>query len=99
MADPVELEALRYRLPMQEEAPRIVKDCRRAAADEILVCGRRDDENRLKELTPPPGTEGKKRGVIGVDLPFGRVEPKLETLNRSDGWVDKRIMVTLKIPF
>jgi hypothetical protein len=37
--------------------------------------------------------------VVGVDLPFGRVEPLMETIVRSDGWVDKRVMVTLKMPF
>jgi hypothetical protein len=97
--DPAGLEPIRYRLPLQEEAPRIIRDCRRAAGDEILVCGRRDGSQRLEELTPPPGAEAKAPGVIGIDLPFGRIEPEMSTTVRSDGHVDKRIMVKLKIPF
>jgi hypothetical protein len=67
--------------------------------EEIVVCGRRTDRHRLEELKPPPGAEQKGSGVIGYDLPFGRIEPLMETVVRSDGWIDKRVMVTLKIPF
>lgn len=94
---PVPVDAIDYRLPLDEN-PRIVEDCRRGGGDEIVVCGRREDPNRLRELTPPPGT-APRTGVIGHDLSFGRVEPLMETIVRSDGWVDKRVMVTLKIPF
>ena len=94
---PVPVDAIDYRLPLQE-SPRIVEDCRRSSDAEILVCGSRDDANRLRELTPPPGTE-PRTGVIGKDLSFGRVEPLLQTVVRQDGWIDKRAMVTLKIPF
>jgi hypothetical protein len=98
-ADPAKVDAIDYRLPLQEEPPRIVQDCRRAAPDEIVVCGRRDDPYRLRELTPPPGTEPRAPGVIGVDLPFGRVEPELSQEVRPDGSVNKRAMVKVKIPF
>lgn len=98
-APPVPVEAIDYRLPVQEESPRIVDTCRRGVGEEIVVCGRRTDRYRLEELKPPPGAEPRGSGVIGHDLPFGRVEPLLETVVRSDGWVDKRVMVTLKMPF
>ena len=96
---PVPVDAIDYRLPLQEESPRIVEACRRGAGEEIVVCGRRTDRYRLDELKPPPGAEQKEAGVIGYDLPFGRIEPLMETVVRSDGWIDKRVMVTLKIPF
>ncbi len=98
-SDPAAVEAIDYRLPLREESPRIVEQCRRGGGEEIVVCGRRDSGQRLEELKPPPGAEPKEPGVIGHDLPFGRVEPLLQTVVRSDGWIDKRVMVTLKIPF
>jgi hypothetical protein len=99
--DGVQVEAIDYRLPLQDENPRILSNCRRPAeSGEIVVCGRRGDGQRLEELRPPPGTEERAEGeVVGIDLPFGRVEPELSTIVRPDGWVDKRVMVKLKIPF
>jgi hypothetical protein len=95
---PAPLEAIEYRLPAQEVAPPLVANCRRGGGDEIVVCGRAG-RYRLEELKPPAGAEAKQGTVIGHDLPFGRIEPLMETVVRSDGWVDKRIMVTLKMPF
>jgi hypothetical protein len=98
-SDPAAVEPIDYRLPLREESPRIVERCRRGAGEEIVVCGRRESDQRLEELKPPPGAEPKEPGVIGLDLPFGRVEPLLQTVVRSDGWIDKRAMITVKIPF
>lgn len=97
-ADPAPVEAVDYRLPLQE-APPVVEQCRPGEGEEIVVCGRRDSRYRLEELKPPPGTGAPEGGVIGHDLPFGRIEPKLETVIRADGAPDKRVMVTLKIGF
>lgn len=98
-SDPVPVEALDYRLPMQA-APRITGDCRRAAGEEIVVCGRRGPGLRVEELKPRPEWEGRKDGeVVGIDLPFGRIEPAVSTGVRQDGWADKRIGVKVKIPF
>ena len=96
---PVQVEAVDFRLPPQEASPRIVESCRRGAGEEIVVCGRRPNRYRLEELKPPAGAEAREPGVIGVDLPFGRLEPQMKSVVRPDGWVDKQIMVTLKIPF
>jgi hypothetical protein len=98
-SDPVPVEAIDYRLPLEEEPPRIVERCRPGAGEEIVVCGRRGERYRLSEIKPPPGAEAREPGVIGYDLPFGRVEPLLETVIRADGAPDKRAMITLKIPF
>jgi len=100
-ADPPAVEAIDYRLPMQEAAPRITDDCRRGAGEgEIIVCGRRGQGQRLEELKGRPEWEGRKPGeVVGIDLPFGRLEPEVTQVVRQDGFVDKRAMVTLKIPF
>ena len=98
-SDPVPVETIDYRLPLRAESPRIVERCRPREGEEIVVCGRRDSGQRLEPLKPPPGAEPREPGVIGHDFSFGRVEPLMETVVRSDGWVDKRVMVTLKMPF
>ena len=98
-SEPVQVEPVDYRLPIQEESPRIVGACRRGEGDDIVVCGRRGGGHRLEPLTPPPGVEEQEGGVVGIDLPFGRVEPEMSTIVRPDGWVDKRVVVKLKIPF
>jgi hypothetical protein len=98
-AEPTPVEAIDYTLPAAEPAKRIVAGaCDRGGGGEIVVCGRSRDRHRLGELPPSPTPE-RRQGPIGADLPFGRVEPKLETVARSDGWIDKRAMVTLKMPF
>jgi hypothetical protein len=75
-------------------------DCRRAAAaGEIVVCGRRADEYRLKEAEPPAGLEIDQGGVVRLDLGGARLEPKLDQVGMPDGRVSKRIMVTVKVPF
>lgn len=76
------------------------QDCRRnAGAGEIVVCGRRPDEYRYKEVKPPPGIEVDEGGVIGFDLGGARVEPGLSQVTMPDGRVSKRIMATVKMPF
>jgi hypothetical protein len=92
-------EAIDYSLPPAERSTRIVPaECDRGRGGEIVVCGRSSDRHRLREVPPPPGIE-RREGPIGVDVPFGRVEPSLQTVVRPDGWIDKRVMVTLKMPF
>ena len=76
------------------------QDCRRsAAAGEIVVCGRRPDEYRLKEIEVPKGMEIDAGGIIGFDLGGARVEPGLNQVGMPDGRISKRIMVTVKVPF
>jgi hypothetical protein len=98
-AEPPPVEAIDYALPPAERSTRIVPGaCERGATGEIVVCGRGSERHRLRDLPPPPGG-APRDGVVGVDLPFGRVEPSLETVIRPDGWIDKRVMVKLKVPF
>lgn len=76
------------------------QDCRRdAAAGEIVVCGRRPDEHRYREVKPPAGLEVDGEGLIGFDLGGARVEPGLSQVGMPDGRVSKRIMVVVKMPF
>jgi hypothetical protein len=76
------------------------EDCRRsAAAGDIVVCGRSQEQHRVRELKPPAGIEIDEPGVIGMDLGGARVEPKLEQVGMPDGRISKRVMVTVKIPF
>jgi hypothetical protein len=72
--------------------------CQRGRGDEIVVCGRSQDE-RLREAKLPPGVELREGGVVGVDLGGARVEPKLEEVAMPQGAVSKRVMVTVKVPF
>ena len=76
------------------------QDCRRAAAaGDIVVCGRRQDEHRAREIRPPKGIEAEDGGAVGLDLGGARVEPGLEQAGMPDGRVSKRIMVRVKVPF
>ncbi len=98
-AEPPPADAIDYTLPPAERSTRVVpRDCDRGAGGEIVVCGRGAERHRLRDLPPPPGVD-RREGPIGVDLPFGRVEPSLQTVGRPDGWIDRRIMVTLKVAF
>jgi hypothetical protein len=72
--------------------------CQRGRGDEIVVCGRGEDE-RLREAKLPPGVELREGKVIGVDIGGARVEPKLEEVAMPRGAVSKRVMVTVKVPF
>ena len=93
------MEPIDYRLPLME-ALRLTDACQRTAlGEEIIVCGRRT-KGELGHLKPDPEWLPRRPGeVVGVDLPFGRIEPAMSTSTRSDGWVDKRVMVKVKIPF
>jgi hypothetical protein len=76
------------------------QDCRRtAAAGEIVVCGRRQDEYRLREIEVPEGMELDEGGLIGFDTRGARVEPKLDQVGMPGGRISKRIMVTVTVPF
>lgn len=76
------------------------QDCRRgAAAGEIVVCGRRPDDYRLKEIEVPKGMDVDEGGILGFDLGGARAEPGLSQVVMPDGRISKRIMVTVKVPF
>ncbi|HZG08043.1 MAG TPA: hypothetical protein VEZ70_03585 [Allosphingosinicella sp.] len=96
-ADPAPVERIDYALP-PPPPPRVTGAGCAGSPGEILVCGRRGQGDRLGELGPPPG-DPPRQGVVGVDLPFGRVEPEITKVVRQDGHVDTRVMVKLKIPF
>lgn len=67
-------------------------------ADEVVVCGRRDDERfRLRPLPPPPGRTGLP--LAEVPLPGGaRAAVQTEQANVA-GAPSNRVMVRLSRPF
>lgn len=74
--------------------------CRPEGGDEIVVCGRDGERDRLRDAKLPPGVRVHEGGVVGVDLGGGaRLEPKLEEVVLQEGLVSKRVMVTVKVPF
>lgn len=69
--------------------------------DDIVVCGKRhDDQFRLKPIPLPAGVKKPIDGP-GVDFDIGDVHGNVYTdqVGRPDGLPDRRIMVTLKMPF
>ena len=69
--------------------------------DVITVCGKsRDDQFRLKPIPLPAGRKARaSRPGINFDLGPVQGDVHAETAARPDGIPDKRIMVTLKMPF
>ena len=99
-ADVPEVEPVDYALPQERVGGRILDDCSRRPAGEIVVCGRRGDGYRVKELPLPEGVEPETAGdgSFGIGLAKG-VRVEAEQVSRPDGWRDNRIMVKVKIPF
>ena len=73
--------------------------CTGTGADEILVCGRRDDESqRLPEL-PPDET---RRGLPMAETQlFGNVSGRvyLEQVEMQQGLMSRRVMFGIRLPF
>ena len=101
MPEPVKIVTSDFELKPPAPSLRATpQDCRRnSAAGDIVVCGRRPDEYRLKEIKVPEGMEIDEGGLIGFDLGGARVEPGLSQVAMPDGRISKRIMVTVKVPF
>jgi hypothetical protein len=98
-ADPAPPGSFDYSLPRPVIGTRIVPDCPRGAPGEIVVCGRRGDDQRLRGLRPPPGVEEPlPDGSFGIGLAEG-VRLEAEQVTRPDGYRDTRVMVKVKIPF
>ncbi|MGY4398065.1 hypothetical protein ACVWZA_003267 [Sphingomonas sp. UYAg733] len=69
--------------------------------DEIVVCDRRhDDQFRLKPIPLPAGMKTPIDGP-GVDFDIGKAHGNVYTTTgaRADGLPDKRIMLTVTMPF
>jgi hypothetical protein len=97
----VEIAASEFVLEAPAPSLRAVpNDCRRGAgAGDIVVCGRRRDDYRVRDIRPPKGIEIEEGGVVGFDIGGSRVEPSLSQVAMPDGRISKRIMVTIKVPF
>jgi hypothetical protein len=63
------------------------------------VCGRSQEQHRLRELKPPAGIEIDEPGVIGDQHRRRPRRAQLEQVGMPDGRISKRVMVTVKIPF
>ena len=95
---PASLAALEYRLP----APPLLRDgCRSGSEDEIVVCGRRDqDRYRLQDVAPPRGMVLRRPSPFEWDLGGGaRAGVDISQIVRPDGFVDYRVMIGIRIPF
>ena len=69
--------------------------------DVITVCGKkRDDQFRLKPIPLPAGMKEPIDGP-GIDFDLGPAHGNVyaQTVERPDGIPDKRIMMTLTMPF
>ena len=89
---------LDYRLPPPAETR---ARCRRTGDEEILVCGRRDQERfRLRGLPSPRGMDLTRPSPFEWDLGGGaQAGLDVDQVVRSDGWVDYRLLLTFRIPF
>lgn len=92
------LAELDYRLPR----PQYLRDaCRTAGEDEIVVCGRRDqDRFRVHAVAPPRGMVLRRPSPFEWDLGGGaRAGLDISQVLRPDGFVDYRVMIGIRIPF
>ena len=99
-ADVPQVAPVDYVLPEERVGGRVLPDCSRRSAGEIVVCGRRGDGYRVTELALPEGVEPETTGdgSFGIGLAKG-VRVEAEQVSRPDGWRDNRVMVKVKIPF
>ncbi|MES2058721.1 MAG: hypothetical protein V4564_22470 [Pseudomonadota bacterium] len=70
-------------------------------SDEIMVCDKRhDDQFRLKPIPLPAGMKPPIDGP-GVDFDIGQAHGNIysTSVGRPDGLIDKRIMVSVTMPF
>lgn len=88
-----------YRMPAE---PAREDGCRRAGDEEIVVCGRRGESRyRLGGGAPAPqGMVLTRRSPFDWDLGGGaRGYVDLDQVQRPDGYIDRRVMITVRIPF
>ena len=96
-AGPAPVARLDYRLPPPTAAP---DRCRPTGDDEeIIVCGRRDQERyRLRALPPPRGMDLTPRSPFEWDLGGGvRGGVDVDQFIRPDGFVDYRLLLTFRM--
>ena len=98
VADAPPVAGIDYSLPA---APPVRERCHRGAGDDIIVCGRRDNERyRLRPIVPPPGMVLARPSPFAWDLGGGAVaDVDVDQATRPDGYVDRRIMLRFRTPF
>jgi hypothetical protein len=99
-ADPVPVEPSTYQLPPQPPASARITPgrCPAGSNTEIVVCGRRDERHRAREVPLPPGV-GPSGSPLEVDLGGGATGRPEASAGYQDGWPDKRVVFTVKVPF
>jgi hypothetical protein len=82
--------------------PSVVDRCPDAAGSEIVVCGRRDrdERHRLRGAGPSLSPADVPRGPLGMQISES-VRMEIEPMQRvrGDGWVDRRVVVRVRIAF
>jgi hypothetical protein len=99
-ADPIEIAPSGYHLPPEPVTePRITPGrCPTGSDAEIVVCGRRDDRHRAREVPPPPGIR-PPGSPLEIDLGGGATGRPEASAGYQNGWPDRRIVFTVKVPF
>lgn len=77
-----------------------IERCPRAAGSEIVVCGRRDADERHRVRGIAHDDPDAPRGPPGIQLSDSvRAEVDVSQILRSDGFVDRRVVLRFRIAF
>jgi hypothetical protein len=84
-----------YRLPKPPAGASVTPGrCAEARGDEILVCGRREQQRAIATIPPPPGYSPDTR----IELFGGTLGPEVSA-GYQNGWPDRRVVLKWKKTF
>jgi hypothetical protein len=80
---------------------RVIRPCPDSEGDEIVVCGRPDDDRyRLPTIRIPNNLDVEPDDLLRFGLGEGAEgEVEVSQQLRSDGWLDRRIMLHIRFGF
>jgi hypothetical protein len=87
--------------PPEATMPRFAESCPEAVGSEIVVCGRRDADERHRLRGAGPSSDADApRGPLGFQISESvRMEIEPVQFQRPDGFVDRRVVVRFRIAF